>query len=136
MKAARVPSKIIYQVIALLILFALSVKAIRTFASDNIDVMCRSKAKEIATQTYRTCVTENKTVQLDKLKKDFQSRMKNLKEEYEREVQRVGGKVAKNRTAKPSATPVSETPKADSNTDLMPSATEEVLSSPTNTDSL
>jgi hypothetical protein len=134
MKAARVPSRIIYQIIALLVLFAISVKVIKSFASDNIDVMCRTKAKEVATQTYRTCVTENKTVQLDKLKKDFQSRMKNLKDEYEKEVQRIGGKVAKNKSAKNSNS-LNEAP-TETNSDLIPAQTEEILSAPSNTESL
>jgi hypothetical protein len=104
MKTEKLITKIIYQIMALLVLFALSIKALQSFAqSNNFDVMCRAKAKELANQSYKNCMYENRTTELEKLKKDFQAKMKKLKEDYEKEVARIGGKVSKNKNSKQTA---------------------------------
>jgi hypothetical protein len=57
------------------------------------EVVCRAQAKEIATQTYRTCINDNKTAEIEKIKREFQDKLKTLKSEYENEINRLGGKV-------------------------------------------
>ena len=57
------------------------------------ELVCRSKAKEIAAQAYRSCITENKTAEIEKLRKEFQEKLKTLKADYDAEIQRLGGKV-------------------------------------------
>ncbi|GIL17423.1 MAG: hypothetical protein BroJett040_11740 [Oligoflexia bacterium] len=57
------------------------------------EVTCRMKAKEIAAETYRTCVTDNKTAEIERIKADYQERLKALKVDYEKEIQRLGGKI-------------------------------------------
>lgn len=67
------------------------------------ELSCRAKAKEIAAETYRTCVTENKSAEIDRLKKDYQERLRNLKNEYETEISKLGLKKNKNAAAMKSA---------------------------------
>lgn len=59
------------------------------------ELSCRAKAKEIAAETYRTCVTENKSAEIDRLKKDYKERLRNLKDDYEVEVAKLGLKKSK-----------------------------------------
>lgn len=59
------------------------------------ELSCRAKAKEIAADTYRTCITENKSAEIDRLKKDYKERLRNLKDEYEVEVAKLGLKKSK-----------------------------------------
>jgi Skp family chaperone for outer membrane proteins len=61
-------------------------------AAQSYELACRAKAKEIAAETYRGCVTENKTAEIERLRRDYQSKLKNLKDEYEAEVVRLGAK--------------------------------------------
>lgn len=68
----------------------LSLVTTKAFAqAPSFEVMCRQKAKEIAAETYRGCVTENKKTQIEQLRNDYQSRLKALKDEYETEIQRL-----------------------------------------------
>jgi len=59
------------------------------------ELSCRAKAKEIAAETYRTCVTENKAADIERLKKNYQEKLRNLKEEYETEIGKMGLKKTK-----------------------------------------
>jgi Skp family chaperone for outer membrane proteins len=58
----------------------------------SFELICRAKAKEVAADTYRTCVVENRTSEIEKLKKDYQERLRGLKEDYEKEIDKLGGK--------------------------------------------
>ena len=58
------------------------------------ELMCRAKAKEIAADTYRNCVTENRNSEVEKLKKDYQERLRSLKDDYEKEIDKLGGKAS------------------------------------------
>lgn len=69
----------------------------------SFDVMCRQKAKEIAAETYRGCVTENKKVQIEQLKNDYQSKLQALKSEYDNEIKRLSG--ANQKSQAPAVTP-------------------------------
>jgi hypothetical protein len=66
----------------------------------SFELTCRAKAKEVAAETYKNCVTENKSAQLDQIKKEYQQKLKALKDDYEKELQRLNGK---NSAAKPAA---------------------------------
>lgn len=54
------------------------------------DIMCRLKAKEIAAETYRGCVTEARTNQIDQIKNEYQDKLKAIKAEYEQELKKMG----------------------------------------------
>lgn len=68
-----------------------------SFASSHAsyELSCRAKAKEVAADTYRTCVTENKSAEIDRLKRDYKERLRNLKDDYEVEVAKLGLKKSK-----------------------------------------
>lgn len=60
------------------------------------ELICRSKAKEIAAETYRGCVVDARTTQIDQLRKDYQDRLRSMKQDYERQLKQLGsGKSAK-----------------------------------------
>lgn len=61
-------------------------------AKPEYEVVCRSKAKDAATEIYKTCVTENKNAQIDSLKKEYELKLKSMKDDYEKELSRIAGK--------------------------------------------
>ena len=63
------------------------------------ELMCRAKAKDIAADTYRSCVTENRNAEIEKVKKDYQERLRSLKEDYEKEIDKMGGKTSAKKPA-------------------------------------
>lgn len=67
------------------------------------ELVCRVKAKEVAAEAYRGCVTEARTNQIDQLKKDYQEKLRTMKDEYERELKRLSSGAAALSTG--SATP-------------------------------
>ena len=68
--------------------------------NSSIELTCRAKAKDIAADTYRTCISENRAAEIDNLKKSYQERLRSLKEDYEKEIQKLGGKVKTSRNEK------------------------------------
>lgn len=74
----------------LVISLVLANKAAR--AQGSIELMCRNKAKEIAFQTYNGCVTEEKATRLNDLKERYKSRMSEVKDEFQRELDDINGK--------------------------------------------
>ena len=61
-------------------------------APSSSELTCRSKAKEIAAQTYSSCVTESRNTQIDQIRKDYQKQLADLKAKYDKELKKVGGK--------------------------------------------
>ena len=74
----------------------------RSDAGDSADLMCRLKAKEVAAEAYRGCLSEARTQQVDQLKKEYQDRLRQMKEEYERELKKVGGASTTKKSSSPS----------------------------------
>lgn len=95
-----------------LTLFALNAHA----QQSSMELSCRAKAKEIAAQTYSSCVTEARNGQIEQIRKDYQKQLTDLKAKYDRELKKIGGKGLSTTTAKPAPAPVSastgSTPKA------------------------
>ncbi len=72
--------------------FALILTALSALAeAPAFELQCRQKAKEVAAETYRGCVTENRKVQIEQLKNDYQQKLKSLKDEYEGEIKKMSG---------------------------------------------
>ena len=61
-------------------------------ADSSYELTCRAKAKEIAAETYRSCVTEYKSSEIEHLRKNYQNKLKAMKNEYEQEIEKLGGK--------------------------------------------
>ncbi len=97
-------------VVAILSSLSLSIQSNAATVSD-IDQMCRIQAKEIAATKYRTCITENKTAQIEKLKKDYQSELNKIKAHYEGELNKL--KTSKKKVATAKAVKTSQGLKAE-----------------------
>lgn len=50
------------------------------------DNQCRIQAKEIALQTYQTCVTETRTAKIEQIRKEYQEKISELKKQYETQI--------------------------------------------------
>ena len=81
-------------ILAILLLPILALANAPMSVQPEFEATCRVKAKETAAETYRSCITENRTAQIEQLKKDYQQKLKSMKDEYDREIQRIGGKKA------------------------------------------
>lgn len=55
------------------------------------EIMCRGQAKEIAMQTYSTCITQARATQVDEVRKAYQKELTDLKSKYDQELKRIGG---------------------------------------------
>lgn len=78
----------------------LSLVSINSFAAqikslNEIEVTCRSKAKEEAANIFKGCMSENKSAQIELIKKDYQNRLKAIKDNYEKELKKLSSKSAK-----------------------------------------
>jgi len=80
-------SKNILQLAVMSFVFLSSVNS----SAQDYENTCRIKAKEVATKTYTNCVGEYKSTQLEKIKRDYQTQLKTLKDKYESELLKLGG---------------------------------------------
>lgn len=53
---------------------------------------CRMEAKEIALKSYQSCVSTKKAEQLNLLRKEYQARMNDLKNEYDQKIKSLVAK--------------------------------------------
>lgn len=63
--------------------------------SAEIESSCRVKAKEIAAETYRTCVTDQKNAQIEQIKKEYAAKLQALKAHYDAELKKMNATKAK-----------------------------------------
>jgi hypothetical protein len=69
--------------------------SLSAFAQASYEVMCRNKAKEIAAETYKNCVTEQRQTQLQQIRNDYKEKLAELKNHYDAELKKVSsGKAA------------------------------------------
>lgn len=83
---------------ASLLLLAIASQATAANMSTNgqasIEFMCKAKAKEIAAETYKGCVTENKQAQVERIRKEYQTKLAELKNQYNGELKQLSPKKA------------------------------------------
>lgn len=60
-----------------------------TVLAQSYEVSCRAKAKEVAAETYRTCITENKQAHLQKIRSEYQQKLSELKNHYDGELKKL-----------------------------------------------
>lgn len=60
-----------------------------TVLAQSYEVSCRAKAKEVAAETYRTCITENKQAHLQKIRSEYQQKLSDLKNHYDGELKKL-----------------------------------------------
>lgn len=53
------------------------------------ELTCRQQAKEIAAETYKNCMTEQRQSQLEKIRKDYKEDLAKLKSHYDTELKKV-----------------------------------------------
>lgn len=75
-------------IITLTILFGINIG----FANANIQNSCRAQAKQAAQNTYASCIQTAKKGELEKIQKDYKSKMAQLKNYYEKKIKSLSGK--------------------------------------------
>ena len=67
-----------------------------TFAFSNIstaqaslELSCRVKAKELAAETYKGCMTEGRQSQIEQIRKDYKEKLTDLKNHYDKELKKL-----------------------------------------------
>lgn len=89
------------------ILLSVAVLSTGLFAqAQEIEASCRIKAKEIAADTYRSCVTEQKNAQIEQIKKDYANKLQNLKSHYEQELKKLNNPKTKAEDSSSEAAPI------------------------------
>lgn len=56
------------------------------------ELTCRAQAKELAMQTYSTCITQARNQQVEKIRKNYKKELSDLKSKYDNELKKIGGK--------------------------------------------
>lgn len=66
------------------------------FAQASYELTCRTKAKEIAAETYKGCMTEQRQAQVEQIRKEYKSELAKVKSHYDKELKKLssGGSVA------------------------------------------
>ncbi len=59
------------------------------FAQNSVEMSCRSKAKEIAAETYKGCMTEMRQSQIEQIRKDYKEKLTDLKSHYDNELKKL-----------------------------------------------
>ncbi len=65
-------------------------------AENSFELTCRTKAKELAAETYKGCMTENRQVQLETIRKEYKEELANLKNQYDKKLKKLSGDHKKN----------------------------------------
>lgn len=61
------------------------------YAAGSIEFMCKAKAKEVAAETYQNCVTDSKQAEIERIRKEYQSKLSELKGHYDKELKQLSG---------------------------------------------
>lgn len=64
-------------------------------AETSAEVVCRAKAKEIAIQTYSSCVTEARQAKVEEIRTGYQKDLAALKSKYDKELKKLANKNTK-----------------------------------------
>lgn len=81
------------RLIAASLISAASVLLLSTsvFAQSEYEVTCRAQAKEIALQTYQTCVTEGRQARIKEIRDSYKGELAEVKAKYEKLLQEMNG---------------------------------------------
>ncbi|WP_374073388.1 hypothetical protein [Bdellovibrio bacteriovorus] len=82
--------------------FATILFTANAFTQTSAELTCRAQAKEIAMQTYSSCITEARNNQVEEIRKNYQKELSDLKAKYDKELKKMnGGKKAAKHSAGP-----------------------------------
>ena len=72
----------------------------RAEVAASFDLTCRSQAKEMAVQTYQSCVTSARKQRVDEIRKEYQTKLSELKSHYDGELKKLApGNAKGNKTS-------------------------------------
>ncbi len=74
---------------SILILLGLSLVVATSNAQSSFELTCRNQAKEIAAETYKNCVTENRKAQVEDIRSEYQQKLSDLKSHYDGELKKI-----------------------------------------------
>ena len=60
-----------------------------SLAQASIELSCRVKAKELAAETYKGCMTEGRQSQIEQIRKDYKEKLSDLKNHYDKELKKL-----------------------------------------------
>ncbi len=81
---------------------------VKAFGQTSQELSCKAQAKEVALQTYQSCVTDARKDQIDSLRKEYSAKLSELKEHYNNELRKAAGKEAIKEAAKDSSKEISD----------------------------
>ncbi len=58
-------------------------------AQASLELSCRVKAKELAAETYKGCMTEARQSQIEQIRKDYKEKLSDLKNHYDKELKKL-----------------------------------------------
>ncbi|MGZ3769607.1 MAG: hypothetical protein ACXVCP_18525 [Bdellovibrio sp.] len=103
--------------------------ASNTFAQSSTELSCRAQAKELAMQTYSSCMTQARNHQVEDIRKNYQKELSALKNKYDHKIKQIGGSKLDKTAAKDlKGLP----PKIKTETLQLPVANKEVQDKPVN----
>ncbi|MBC7742216.1 MAG: hypothetical protein H7061_08465 [Bdellovibrionaceae bacterium] len=68
-------------------------------AENSGEMSCRMKAKEIAAETYKNCMTDQRQTQLEQIRKDYKEKLSELKSHYDEKLKKLSGVSGKAQSA-------------------------------------
>lgn len=84
--------------------FAATLFTANAFTQTSTELTCRAQAKELAMQTYSSCITQARNQQVENVRKSYQKELSSLKSKYDNELKKIGGgKAGKSRHTAPTA---------------------------------
>lgn len=81
----------VYYMKTILTFFAIILFTNPSFSQSSAEVTCRAQAKEVAVQTYASCITQARASQVDDIRKSYQKELADLKQKYDSELKKVSG---------------------------------------------
>ena len=83
--------RLFFTIIVVFYAYTQSVNAagMNSSGSNSLDLMCRNKAKEIAAETYKSCITESKQAQVSHLRDEYKAKLAELKDHYDGELKKI-----------------------------------------------
>lgn len=63
--------------------------------SPAVEALCRIQAKEAANLAFRSCINDNRSAEIEKIRQDYQEKLSQIKKDYEAELGKVSGKDGK-----------------------------------------
>ena len=91
MKKTDVPSKLFRLLGAVALVFTISGIA---EAQGSAELSCRTRAKELAAETYKGCMTDVRQTQIDQIRRDYKEKLNDLKSHYDKELKKLSSNAA------------------------------------------